>query len=136
MDPNYAEAHFSLGMTYALLGRYAEAIAEYRTALSLSGNRQIVQAMLGLAHARAGHPEETQRIYDDLLAQAKTGHVSSYHFGILAMGLGKEDDAMRFFEKAYEERDGIIIYLPIDPVGESLWPDPRFVALARKMGLK
>jgi hypothetical protein len=45
------------------------------------------------------------------------------------------DVAYQYFEQAYKERDGILIFLPADPIAEQSWSDPRFAELVKKMGL-
>ena len=137
LDPQYAEAYFSKAMSYQLLRRSDDAIMAIDTALRLSGHppRPIMMAMRGLMLGLAGKKAETQKIYDDMLAASKQTHDGSHSLGILAVGLGDFNRAMDHFEQAYEERDGILIYLAVDPITESIWTNPRFAALVKKMGL-
>lgn len=136
LDPNYAEAHFSLGLTYLLQKRYDDAAAAIQHAIQLSGNRQVMLAMLGLTQGLAGRKDEARRILDDLRAQARTADISPYYFALLAIGLGDFDEAFQRLNEAADKRDGIIIYLPVDPIADAIWPDPRFPALVQKLGLK
>ena len=94
--------------------------------------------MLGLMQGFAGRRAEAQKMYDEMLELSRKTPSSpdSYHLGLISVGLGDFDRALQYFESAYEERDGILTYLGVDPVAESIWPDPRFAALLRKMGLK
>jgi tetratricopeptide (TPR) repeat protein len=136
LDPQYAETFFSMGMSYLVMHRYDDAIAAMKTAIKLSGNRLVMVAMLGLTEGFAGRREEAQKIYNDLLAMPKDAQVTPYYLGIVSVGLGENDRGFQYLEKAYEERDGILIYLGVDPVAESIWPDPRFAAILKKMGLR
>src|SRR6185436_8182057 len=110
-----AEAHFSLAMTYELLKRPDEALAEVQTALRLSGNRPVIRAMLAVLHARAGRIDEAQKIYQDMLQSTDRSTSSAYLLGVISNALGDNDRAFQYFEKSYEERDGILIYLGVDP---------------------
>ena len=47
---------------------------------------------------------------------------------------GQRDQALRYLERAYEERSTVLAYLLIDPRLASLRDDPRFLALARRLG--
>ena len=87
--------------------------AALQKALALSP-RPVMEAMLGLAQGLAGRKSEAQKIYDDM--RSRQPPVSPYYLGILSLGLGDSDRAMQYFERAYEERDGILIYLAVDPV--------------------
>jgi hypothetical protein len=42
---------------------------------------------------------------------------------------------MELFDQACEEKEGILIYLPVDPISEKLWSHPRYPALLQKMRL-
>ncbi len=137
LDPQYAEAYFSKALSYQLLRRSDDAIAAMDTTLRLSGHspRPVMVAMRGLMLGLAGKKAETQKIYDDMLAASQQTHDSSHCLGLLAVGLGDFGRALDHFEQAYEERDGILIYLAVDPITESIWTNPRFAALNKKMGL-
>jgi len=136
LDPDYAEAYFGLGMTYTVAGRYDEAATDYKKAIQLSGNRLVMMSMLGFMEGLAGHTQAAEKIIQDLRRLSATSHVSPYYFGILEMGRGRMDEAYQYLEKAYEERDGIMIFLAADPIAERSWGDPRFGKLAKKMGLE
>jgi adenylate cyclase len=140
LDPQYAETYFNMAMSYQLQRQYDAAIAAVQTAIKLSGDppRPVMLAMLGQMQGLAGNRTEAQRIFDDLVALSrKTPETTyAYYLGIVSIGLGNFEQAMQYFAQAYAERDGILIYLAVDPVAESIWTDPRFAALIRQMGLK
>ena len=58
----------------------------------------------------------------------------SYYFALLHAGLGQRDSALRYLERAYEERSTVLAYLLIDPRLAPLRDEPRFLALARRLG--
>jgi tetratricopeptide (TPR) repeat protein len=133
LEPEYAEAYFSMAMTYQMQRRYDDDIAALDKAMKLSP-RPVMEAMRGLAHGLAGRKDQALKILDDM--RARQPPVSSYYLGVICIGLPDFDRAMQYFEQAYAERDGILMYLAVDPVGEALWRDPRFAALVKKMGLQ
>ena len=61
-------------------------------------------------------------------------YVPAYWFALLHAGLGQRDSALRYLERAYEERSTVLAYLLIDPRLAPLRNDPRFLALARRLG--
>ena len=65
---------------------------------------------------------------------AARSYVPSYWFALLHAGLGQRDSALRYLERAYEERSTVLAYLLIDPRLAPLRDDPRFLALARRLG--
>jgi serine/threonine protein kinase len=62
-----------------------------------------------------------------------TCHPTTY-FALVHAGLGERDQALRYLERAYEERLTVLAYLLIDPRLAPLRDDPRFVALAGRLG--
>jgi len=84
MDPNYAEAHFNLGLTYAQKGIYEEAIAELQEAIKLSENRTVMLAVLGHIYSMAG----------------MTWALSSHYFPLAYLALGP---ALRVLDMRMEE---------------------------------
>ena len=50
----------------------------------------------------------------------------------MSFGLGEADRAMELFDQACEEKDGILIYLPVDPLSESLVASPGIRRSCRK----
>ena len=63
-----------------------------------------------------------------------TKYVPSYWFALVHAGLGEHDQALRYLERAYEERSTVLAYLLIDPRLAPLKDDPRFLALAQRLG--
>ena len=53
---------------------------------------------------------------------------------ILELALGNFDEAFRYVEQAYEERDTGLAYIQCEPFFEPLRQNPRYSELIRKMG--
>ncbi|MCM3871320.1 MAG: tetratricopeptide repeat protein [Pyrinomonadaceae bacterium] len=135
MDTNYGEAHFNLGLTYEQKGMYAEAIAELLEAITLSGNRAVMLAVLGHIYSTAGRQRESREVLTQLDGFSDQGYVSPLDKAIVYTGLGELDQAFEWFEKAYQANSGPLVYLKVDPIYDSLRSDPRFNDLLRRMNL-
>ena len=68
-------------------------------------------------------------------AQHKTGHQSPYTIAMLYAYLKDKDQALRWLNTAYEERDPQMENLKTDFVLDPIRSDPRFAELVRKVGL-
>ena len=55
---------------------------------------------------------------------------------LLKLHLGDRPGALDALEKAYEEKDGFLVNLAVDPRLRPLSGDPRFRALLGKLGLE
>jgi TolB-like protein/Tfp pilus assembly protein PilF len=135
MDANYGEAHFNLGLTYEQKGMYPEAIAELLEAIKLSGNRTVMLAVLGHVYSTAGRQLESHAVLTQLDGLSSQCYVSPLDKAIVYTGLGERDQAFEWFEKAYQEHSGPLVYLKVDPIYDSLRSDPRFNDLLRRMNL-
>ena len=113
-----------------------KAIAELETALRLEpGNSENV-ANLGHAFARAGRTVDALRLIARLKASADTAYLSPYPVGVIHAGLGDTDQAFAWFERAFTDRSGqMVFYLATDNRMDPLRSDPRFVSLQKRIGL-
>jgi hypothetical protein len=50
------------------------------------------------------------------------------------VGLGENDEAFTWLEKAYQERSWWLVFLKMDPMMESLHSDRRYADLIRRIG--
>ena len=108
-----------------------EAIALLKPISDVSLNRK---ASLGHAYGVAGRTAEARAVLAELQAAAKGKYVPAYYFALVHGALGGRDEALRALERAYEERSTVLAYLLIDPRLASLREEPRFAALARRLG--
>ena len=68
-------------------------------------------------------------------AQRKMGYSSAYHIAALYADLGDKDQAFRWLNTAYQERDWLLMGLKTDFLLDPIRSDPRFAELVRKVGL-
>ena len=58
-----------------------------------------------------------------------------YYIALIHAGLGEEDEAFTYLEKAFEMRDGSLPLLKVDQRVDRLRGDPRFADLLWRVGL-
>jgi TolB-like protein/DNA-binding winged helix-turn-helix (wHTH) protein/Tfp pilus assembly protein PilF len=134
-DPNDWFQHFNLGVGYEATGKVQEAISEYQKAIEISGNSRSAVA-LAHAYSATGKKAEAEKILRDLERKSKETSASPYTMATIYAGLGENDKAFEFLEKAYLEKSLDIPWsLKSDLLLDSLRPDPRFQSLLRRIGL-
>ena len=136
MDAKFPLSHLVLGLTFGRKGRFDEAIAEFKQALTIAGVSPLWSGFLGQVFASAGKTEDASRILNELFATARNRYVPSVAFAVVYAGLGKTDDAFHWLGKAVDERDGLLIYLEVGSVFDSLRSDPRFSLILTRVGLQ
>ena len=133
LDPNFAQVHFDSGGSYAYRGYFDEAIAEFEKGLNLSGRRTMMVSVLGHFYGLAGRRSEAQAVLEELRDLAQTQEVPALYFALGHVGLGELNEAIIALEQAYQERNGLMVYLKVEPLWDPLRSDPRFQALLQRM---
>lgn len=135
LDPNFFQAHLWFGRPYLEKGMFTEAIAEIQQAVTLTGGSTISLAVLGHAFASAGRTAEAREILDRLLERAKSAYVPSYWVALIYTGLGDAEPALRWLDRAEEERSSWLAWVKVEPRFDRLRGEPRFQALLHRMRL-
>ncbi len=135
-EPDFPSGHLHLGMAYMAKSMHAEALAAFQKARSLPGGNPLILGGLGHGYGRLGRKAEAQDLLKELEAWSQRGYVSPVSRALVYIGLGDRDLAFQWLERACQERDGWLAWLKVDPIFDSLRPDPRFAALLRTVRLE
>jgi serine/threonine-protein kinase len=135
MDPDFLRAHWGLGLAFVHQKKYEEAISELQRAVEISGGGAAQLGVLGYVYAVAGRRAEALEIVEKLKESAREHYVPPTMVSIVFSGLGENDQAMTWLEKAIEARDPWLTGLKVDPIFDALRSDPRFKDLQRRVGL-
>jgi TolB-like protein/DNA-binding winged helix-turn-helix (wHTH) protein/Flp pilus assembly protein TadD len=135
LEPNFAVAHLILGQSYEQKGLHELAIPELQKAATISDNTPLTLSGLGHAYARMGRKNEAQAVLTQLLHPSNKSYVSPFYVAVVYEGLGREEEAMDWLDKAFESRSNGLIFLKVDPQLDGLRTNPRFRALQRKLNL-
>jgi TolB-like protein len=135
LDISLDQAHVGIGQVYERRGEDERAILEYRLALQHSSGSRVAKAALGHALARSGAAPEAKQILGELLRISHTQHVSPFHLAVIWVGLGDNETALNWLEKAHDQSEPTISGILIAPQFQFLCAHPRFRSLLQKMGL-
>jgi len=69
------------------------------------------------------------------LQQSKRQYVAPFYVAIVYAGLGENERALDWLEKAYADHSNAIVFLKVDPQLDTLRSNPRFRELQRKLRL-
>ena len=98
-----------------------------------------IQSYLGAVYGIMGKRDEAHNVLSQLLEMRKTQYVTAYGIACVYGGLGENDKAFDWLEKAVEEKNGEIVFLKREVEAnifdESFRQDPRFGDLMRRVGL-
>jgi TolB-like protein/DNA-binding winged helix-turn-helix (wHTH) protein/Tfp pilus assembly protein PilF len=133
MDPNYEWAHLILGQAYEEKGEFAPAIEELKKAVELAHGSPLMTSALAHAYARSGNSAEAMALMAQLQARSKKEYVSPFYIATVYLGLGKNDQALTWLEKAYEDRSNGLVFLNVEPELDPVRSNPRFLSIRAKL---
>ena len=163
VDPLSPAGYLSLAITYHAADRLPEAEGAYRMALELAPSRMGIRYGLGLVLLARGRAEdalrearlETEEVYrlwssavilhhlgrrdesnfmlEELIR--KYGEGGAYQVAEVFAARGQVDRAFEWLERAYEQKDGGLSEMKMEPSFRSLHHDPRWSVFLAKVGL-
>lgn len=131
--PDDTLTRYVLGYVYLQQGMNDAALEVFRK--TYESNKRLGLAPLGFAYGRAGRSAEAATLLGEAKEMYERGGLPAQELAIIYTGLGRNDDAFAWLEKAYTERYGPHIYVPVEPLFNSLRADARFSALAQRLNL-
>jgi hypothetical protein len=111
------------------------AVDELKRAKALMGPRPDVTTPHAWVLARAGRQREARAMLDELRLISKPRDPAPIRLAMIHIGLGETDRAFEWLEKAFEARDWQMVLLNVEPLFDTVRPDPRFAALVERVGL-
>jgi len=135
LSPGFTVAWYYLGSIYDAQGKFDQAIAAQRKAVSLSSGSSYAKAALAHALARSGRQAEAQDILDALETESRQAYVSPVGLAVAELGLGQLDTAFARLEEAFSERKGWLLEMRVDPIFDAVREDPRYLDLVSRIGL-
>jgi tetratricopeptide (TPR) repeat protein len=134
LEPNFFRVHLYLGMVYERKMMCREAIAEFEKAKRINENPCTV-AGLGLAYASFGDRAKAEKLLEQLLELSRGRYVSSAAIAVVYSGFGDQvDQTLEWLERAYAERSGLLVWLNVWPIFDSIRSDIRFIDLLQRIG--
>ena len=135
LDPTFWITHLTLGKVYIQQRKYPEAIAAFIKARDLSHGNSEAIASIGYAAALAGDKAKARAVLDELKGLSVQHYIPPFNVAMVYTGLGDQNEALSWLEKACEERDVRVTILKVDPRWDSLRSNPRFSAILKRVGL-
>lgn len=131
--PHSIYARSELAMALYLNGSHDEAIEECLKMDYFDQQLPDASLKIGFIMGSAGKKEKTREILNYQLEISEKEFVRPTNFTILYMVLGEKDRALDWLERAYEQREGWLVLLKVEPMFDPLRSDPRFKAVLDKM---
>ncbi len=131
---DYGLPHLGLGMACAGKGQFADAIAHLTNATQMKCG-SLVHGHMGYCYARSGRRDEALREIGILNTRSESSYVSPMSFAAIYSGLGEEEEALRYLDRAVEIRDTSLHLRLLGTEFDKLRDRPRFEELRSRIGL-
>lgn len=156
IQPRYTAANGLIGCVYLELGRFAEAIEQFEIMWDgLSADPNNAQSavtgssdkadgtdsdpealsFLGYTYGVAGERNKALDMLGKLMELSRRKYVQPHHLAVVYLGLGNDDSAFEWFDKAVVDRCAPVTYIKVWPFFDRLRSDPRYKELIERLGL-
>ena len=152
IEPGYGAAIGVIGFAYLEMGRVAEAIEQFKSAVDhlpleasetrTAGTRSLDRCSdpeafgcLGYAYGIAGERSKALEVLDEMLEVRKTRYIQPQNVAIVYIGLGEYDSAFEWLDRAFVDKCGPLTYFKVWPFIDRLRTDPRYEKLIARLGL-
>jgi TolB-like protein/Flp pilus assembly protein TadD len=132
--PSSARVHMSLAFGLALTGEYALALSHCEKARGL-GDTSGSQVPIACAiYALVGERDLAERLLQELVVAEEHQYTRYFFLAVATVSLDKDQETLDWLEKAYKQRDPLLIFLRTDPMFERVAGLSGFRDLLRRIG--
>jgi TolB-like protein/Tfp pilus assembly protein PilF len=134
VDPEFEIGHLYLGRIHQAKGQLDSALGQYAATGRLRDWIPTI-AGYGYVYALQGRRQEARAVLARMDSISRREYVTSYAMALVHAALGQTDSAFAWLDRGLEERTHWLVWLRRDRRWGPIRPDPRFEALAIRVGL-
>ncbi len=150
IEPSYGPANGLIGFAYLEMGRFEGAITQFELMFdSLSYAPTDAPAatrpsrysdpealgLLGYAYGVAGKRDKALEVLEQLTELGKRRYIQPHNIGLIYLGLGEDDSAFEWLDRAFVDRCSPLTYMKVWPFFDRLRTDPRYIELVQRLRL-
>jgi eukaryotic-like serine/threonine-protein kinase len=135
LDPNLPILHYFLGRAYVGKGMYDQAVEEFSITAELNKTPPEMVKKMKDVYAKNGWRTYVEVNLDQIMSRPAQAQLPPFVIASFYAQLDRKDEALKWLEKGYTERDFRMTLIGVAYEFDSLRSDPRFKELVRRMGL-
>jgi TolB-like protein/DNA-binding winged helix-turn-helix (wHTH) protein/Tfp pilus assembly protein PilF len=136
LDPNFRLTHYFLGVAFIAKQMYPQALAEYQNNVAMDSNDEWSRVGLGRVYALTHDRANAEKILQQLLQDSRERSDMAMEIAFIYAELNEKNLALAWLDKAYQNREGGLLFLKAPLYFDAIRSDPRFGELVRKVGLR
>lgn len=129
LEPEFAIAHWALGLACDRLGEFDRAEQAHRAAVLHSGGSPTMESNLARSLALAGKRSEAGMLAEKLGAAG----LAPYRLATIWAALGENAHAVKMIERAWAGRDPWLVVLKVDPMLDGIRGDQRVRVIEKEV---
>ncbi len=133
LNPNYPIACSFLAEAYEQKGDFVSAIATIEK-IQQATTDPLTLSIVGYVYAKSGEGRKALEILNEFVKRSNQEYVPALNFAQIYAGLGDNEQALAWLDKACNERAVWIPFLKVDLKFDPLRSDRRFQELLKKVG--
>jgi TolB-like protein/DNA-binding winged helix-turn-helix (wHTH) protein/tetratricopeptide (TPR) repeat protein len=133
-NPTFYIVHSLLALNLAKKGMTEAAISEFEKSLALERHPYTLM-WLGNLYGVSGRRHQALKLVEELARRSGPDQANAYPTAVIWAGLGENDRALDWLDKAFEERESDLVMIKVEPSFDRLRTNPRFQRLMRHIGL-
>jgi TolB-like protein/Tfp pilus assembly protein PilF len=114
MDGDFFLAHWGLGLAYAQVGMFIEAVSSLEKAVRVTKKMPTMLAALAHVLAGSGEKDGALQMFSELRELSRRRYISAYDMATIACSLGDQGQAISWLERACGERSPYLAYFQVD----------------------
>ena len=134
-DPSFSSVYFWSAFAHERVGDFDQAVQDAKKAAEFPGTVGLAKLNLASIYARAGERAQAVKLLEEIQSNTSGEYKSPTFVAMVKFGLGDNDEAFSWLQKAYQEHDGFVLYFRQFPWFAEYRTDPRWLEIERKMGL-
>ena len=137
-NPKNVEAHNFLAWVYALKGMNSEAVSMAQKSLALidTPEKSYFHLNVAIVYAYAGRKKDALKLLDEYMTSQQEKPINAFLIAEVYSVLGDKEEAFKWLERAYRDRDYFMRWIKIDPQLNNIRSDPRFKEYLKKAGFE
>jgi len=136
LDPNFAPSYGNLGWVLEQTGDYDAALRAFQQARERGLDKSPwILAGIGYAYSRSGDPAKARQYLARLQSLARHSDEASTQVALLLVALGDKKEALRWYQRAYQQHDWWLLPVAVDPKLAPLREEQGFQKLLAGIGL-
>jgi tetratricopeptide (TPR) repeat protein len=128
-------ANFQMAQAYEQLGDYEMTLKALSRAGGMGGENSKMISLRGYVLAKMGREEEARAVLKTLEALGRERYMPACAMAQIHVGLGENNQAFAWLDRAVETRDVHLAGLPADAKWDALRADARFTDVLRRCSL-